>query len=378
MAERCHPERPRPRLVGLAVGLTIGGIVAGGLLWSRVKSDDGSDRAPLRAHAAQRTARRVVGHRVWQTRGRRILADLRRDEETALDDALAPVNAYFVRAGRGTKRFSEAVLSSDAQWALVSAKVATLLEGLDRLPSWLRWRWLNHRARILATVLDRRAFHRYVQGQLARHVLTRAGVERVVRRAIDQYQRRLAANDAALADAVGDPSAAPRGATPLSADGPHRFETVYQATARTSLDRSRSGAHTELLNSLIGRLGSKILVALAAYGLKKGAVELGLLSAATASALWSFGVGLAVAALANVALGYLMDRIGRSPGKVIGRRLAAEVASMRRCLVEGCTRQVGADSVTITGLRARLQRYRANQARRRARTLRRALGAEAT
>jgi hypothetical protein len=318
-----------------------------------------------------------VGQQVWQTRGRQILADLRRNEEAALDAALAPVDRYFTRAGRGTRRFSEAVLSWDAQWYLVTAKVATLLEGLDRLPAWLQWRWLNSKAKILAAVLDRRAFHKYVQGQLEQHVLSRAGIEGVVSRAVQQYQRRLAANDATL-DAFGEPvPAEPAGATPLPADVSRRFETAFQATARGALDRSGSGAHAELLRTLIGRLGSKVLIALAAYALKVGAVELGLLSAGTASALWSFGVGLAVAALANLALRYFLDRIGKSPRKAIEQRLAAEVASMRRCVVEGCTRKVGADSVTITGLRTWLQRYRAQRARRRARALCRALGAEA-
>lgn len=380
MSERSPTLRRRPRLMGLGAGLVIGGLVTGGLVWSRVSGDDGSERSLLRCHAAQRTARRVVGQQVWQTRGRQILADLRRDEETALDDALAPVDSYFVRAaGQGTRRFSEAVLSWDAQWSLVAAKAAAVLEGLDRLPTWLQWRWLNRKARILAAVLDRRAFHKYVQGQLDRHVLTRAGIERVVRRAVQQYQHRLAANDAALLGAVDEPEpAAPAGAMPQPAQGQEPLGTVYRTTARGALDRSSSGAHSELLSSIIARVGSKLLVALAAYALKEGAVELGLLSATTASALWSFGVGLAVAALANVALRYIMDRIGKSPRKAIGRRLAAEVASMRRCVVEGCTRKVGTDSVTITGLRTRLQRYRANQAQRRARALRRALGAEAT
>ncbi len=371
--------RPRTRLPRLAAGLVLGAAVVAGLVWFGVGSGDSDERVGLQCHEAQRMARRAVGQQVWQTRGRPYLADLRREEEEALNKALTPVNNYFARAGESTGRFTKAVLSWDAQWSLVTAKAATLLEGLDRLPKWLQWRWLNRQAKILATVLDRRSFHKYVQRQLEQHVMSRAGIQEVVVQAVGRYQLRLDANDTALLGAVVPlkPADAANAKSP-PAHGPLHLETLYQATEQGALHRSGSGAHAELLRTLVARLGTKLVVALAAYALQEGAVELGLLSAATASALWTFGVGLAVAALANVALRYVLDRIGKSPGKAIGQRLAAEVASMRRCVVEGCKRTVGADSVTITGLRTWLQRYRMERDQRRERALRRALGLAAT
>jgi len=349
-------------------------MVVGGLGWSQLKSGGGSDEVYLPGHAAQRSAHRAVAQQVYQTQGRIILARLRRAEEVALDEALTPVNEYFTRASRGTTRFSRAVLNREAQWSLVVAKAAALLASLDRLPTWLQWRWLNKKARLLAAVLDRRSFHKYVQGQLRRHVLSRAGLESVVRQAAQRYQHRLAANDTAFLNALEMPKGAARATAPTR-EGPRRYEAVYEATARDALHRSAAGAQSELLGNITQRVSSKLLVALAAYALKEGAVDLGLLSAGTASALWSFGVGLAVAALANVALRYFMNRGGQSPQKTIGQHLAAEVAAMRRCVVEGCTRRLDGDVVAITGLRAWLGRHRAQREHRRARILREALGA---
>lgn len=376
MSARSQTRSPRLRLLGLGAGLLLGTLVTAGLLWSQMRTGDVDARVYLRSQRAQRAARQAVGQQVYQTQGRKILSDLRRDEEAALNDALAPVNRYFAQAGRGAEQFSKAVLSWDAQWALMTAKAATLLERLDRLPAWLQWRWLNRKARLLAAVLDRRAFHKYVQSQLHHHVLSQAGIEGVVQRAALQYQHRMAANDDALVNAVGRPEAAAVAkATPPSEQAAPHVETLYQATAHNTLAPSRSGAQAELIGNLIGRVGSKLLVALAAYALKVGAVELGVLSATTASTLWSFGVGLAVAALANMALRTFLDRMGKSPRRAIGRRLAAEVASLHRCVVHGCIRKMDGDTVTITGLRTWLQRHSALRAQRRARTLRLALGA---
>jgi hypothetical protein len=364
----------------MVLGTAVLGIaLVGSLVWSQVSSGDSSERVGLRCAEVERSARRAVGKQVWQNHGQPYLTNLRRDEEAALDEALAPVDRYFNQAGQSTAHFTRAVLSWDGQWALVAAKTAALLEGLDRLPTWLQWRWLNRKARVLATVLDRRAFHKYVQGQLEQHVMSRAGIEGVVVQAVTRYQLRLDANDAALRGAVGESKPAHGVNTKLPPNqGASHYEALYQTTAQNALHRSDSGAHKELLRTLIARVGSKLLVSLAAYALKEGAVELGLLSAATASALWSFGVGLAVASLANVALRYLLNRFGASPSKIIGQRLSAEVASMRRCVVEGCKRTVGTDSVTITGLRTWLQQVRAAREQRRTHALRRALGLAAT
>ncbi len=371
--------------MGLGTGLVLGALMVGGLVWFQGRSDDSTERLGPRCHQAQLRARRVVGQQVWQTHGQQYLADLQREEEAALDKALVQVNRYFVRAGESTDQFTKAVLSPEGQWALVLAKTATLLEGLDRLPTWLQWRWLNRKARILAAILDRDAFRKFVWGRLEHHVMSKEGIEGVVYQAVQRYQLRLDANDRALRDAFGGSQPADKTSakptpspTLTSAPGPRHLATLYQATALDARHHSGSGAHAELLRTLIARVGSKVLVSVAAYALKEGAVELGLLSAATASALWTFGVGLAVAALANIALRFVSDRIGKSPHKAIAQRLASEVASMRRCVVEGCKRTVGTDSVTIPGLRTWLHRYRTARHQRRTQALRQTLGLAAS
>ncbi len=387
MSNKSVDPRARRRLMGLGTGLVLGALMVGGLVWFQDRSDDSTERLGPRCHQAQLSARRAVGQQVWQTHGQQYLADLQREEEAALDDALTQVNRYFARAGESTDQFTKAVLSPEGQWALVLAKTATLLEGLDRLPTWLKWRWLNRKARILAAVLDRDAFRKFVWGRLEHHVMSKEGIEGVVYQAVQRYQLRLEANDRALRGAFGgsqptDKTNAkptpPPTPTLTSTPGPRHLATLYQATALDARHRSSSGAHAELLRTLIARVGSKVLVSLAAYALKEGAVELGLLSAATASALWSFGVGLAVAALANIALRFVSDRIGKSPHKAIAQRLASDVASMRRCVVEGCKRTVGTDSVTIPGLRTWLHRYRTARHQRRTRALRQTLGLAAS
>lgn len=366
------------------LGLGLGGLLVAGLLWSSSHFDasihPGADAVYVRARAldARQRARQREGRRLWQARGSAVLADLRRSDDAALREALTRVDQYFARAGRGTASFSKGVLGWDGQWAALASRVATALEKLDRLPSWLRWRWLNEKAQLLAVALDKKAFHKHVRGQLRQHVISRAGLETVVRDAVQQYQQRLARRDARLLDRLGDPEldglADATPSTSRASAKPRQLEAVYLASTRDAFGHAREGAESELARSLVQRVGSKLLIALAAYAVKEGAVELGLLTAGTASALWSMGVGLAVAVLANWALRYFLNRMGKSPRKAIERRLAAELRTMRRCMIEGCTRRAGPDTITITGLRTRLTRYATRQAQRREQALRQTFG----
>ncbi len=359
------------RMTALLVIVGIGAVVAGGVLWTQLQNDRDDSLTALQCKAAQQEAQHTTGEQLWSTHGPELMTDLRKQDKAALAATLAQVDTYFDRAQRGTEPFSQAVVSWDAQWSLVLAKIATVIDRCDQLPRWLQWRWLCTRAKVLASVMDKQAFQKHVAGQLRRHVFSHKDMVATLQRAVKRYRKRLAANDAAVLNAMGSAAAQPE-ATP-HAEESRPVKAFHEGAAQSALARSRQGADAELLRTVVQRVGAKLLVALTAYAVQEGAVELGLLSAGTASTLWSFGVGLAVAALANVTLRYILDRVGKSPRKSIQRRLAAEVAAMRRCVIEGCTRTVSGQAVTIPGLRSQLQRYQSQQTERRSRLLRQAL-----